>query len=139
MSLSWRNRSLREAFPYNNKYKYLLHDRDAKFGEAVNEAIAAIGLSAARTSFRSPYQNGVAERWVESCRRDLLDHVIPLNEKHLKRLLSEYVCHYHEDRTHLSLKKDTPASRKTAVMTPDSRIVSLPRVGGLHHRYDLTA
>jgi transposase InsO family protein len=135
----WITQQLREAFPYDNKHKYLIDDRDAKFGEAVNEAIAAIGLSAARTSFRSPWQNGVAERWVESCRRDLLDHVIPLNERHLRRLLSEYVRYYHEDRTHLSLKKDTPASRTTAVMKPGSRIVSLPRVGGLHHRYDLAA
>jgi putative transposase len=108
----WITQQLREAFPYDNKHKYLIHDRDAKFGDAVNEAIAAIGLSAAKTFFRSPWQNGVAERWVESCRRDLLDHVVPLNERHLRRLLSEYVRYYHEDRTHLSLKKDTPASRK---------------------------
>jgi transposase InsO family protein len=62
-----------------------------------------------RTAFRSPWQNGVAERWVGTCRRDLLDHVIVLNEQHLKRLLSEYVRHYHEDRTHLGLAKDTPS------------------------------
>ena len=135
----WIAQQLREAFPYNDKYKYLIHDRDAKFGEVVNEAVSAIGLSPTRTSFRSPWQNGIAERWVGSCRRDLLDHVIPLNERHLKRLLSEYVRYYHEDRIHLSLKKDTPASRKAAVMKPGLRFVSLPGVGGLHHRYDLAA
>ena len=58
-----------------------------------------------------PWQNGVAERWVQSCRRDLLDHVIPLNERHLMRLLSDYVRYYHEDRTHLGLGKETPFGR----------------------------
>jgi transposase InsO family protein len=56
-------------------------------------------------------QNGVAERWVESCRRDLLDHIIAMNERHLKRLLSEYIRYYHEDRTHLGLGKATPENR----------------------------
>jgi hypothetical protein len=63
---------------------------------------------------RSPWQNGVAEGWVGSCRRDLLDHVIPLNERHLKRLLSEYTRYYHYDRTHLGLEKDTPGRRPAA-------------------------
>src|SRR4030095_4664267 len=104
----WISQQLREAFPYDDKHKYLIHDRDAKFGDAANEAIAAIGLWPARTSFRSPWQNGIAERWVASCRRDLLDHIIPFNEKHLKRLIAEYVYYYHGDRTYLGLDKDTP-------------------------------
>ncbi len=90
----WITQQLREAFPYDPCHRYLVHDRDAKFGEAVCDAVATVGLRAVRTSFRSPWQNGVAERWVGSCRRDLLDHVIPLNEKHLKRLLSEYIRYY---------------------------------------------
>ena len=64
----------------------------------------SFGIQPKRTSFRSPWQNGVGERWVGSCRRDLLDHVIVLNERHLKRLLSEYVLYYHKDRTHLALE-----------------------------------
>jgi hypothetical protein len=68
-----------------------------------------------QTAFRSPWQNGVAERWVGSCRRDLLDHVIILNERHLKRLMSSYLLYYHEDRTHPGLAKDTPASRPTEI------------------------
>jgi putative transposase len=69
-------------------------------------AVTGLGSQPIRTAFRSPWQNGVAERWVGSCRRDLLDHVIVLNEQHLKRLMSEYVRYYHEDRTHLGLAKD---------------------------------
>lgn len=135
----WIAQQLREAFPYDDKHKFLIHDRDAKFGEVVKEAVSAIGLSPTRTSFRSPWQNGIAERWVGSCRQDLLDHVIPLNEKHLKRILLEYIRYYHEDRTHLGLKKDTPICRVKAKAGGDPQIMSAARLGGLHHRYDLAA
>ena len=74
-----------------------------------------------------------------SCRRDLLDHVIILNERHLKRLMSEYVRYYHEDRTHLGLAKDTPAGRPTAIRSVESKIRCFPRLGGLHHRYAVAA
>lgn len=134
----WITQQLREALPYDHKYKYLILDRDAKFGQAV-DAVETIGPKAVRTSFRSPWQNGIAERWVGSCRRDLLDHVVPLNERHLKRLLSEYVRYYHEDRTHLGLEKDTPNRRLTAGIGHRSHVVSSPRLGGLHHPYDLAA
>ena len=73
--------------------------------------VRSLGRRPIQTSFESPWQNGVAERWVESCRRDLLDHVIAFNEAHLKRLLAEYVRYYHEDRTHLGLQKRTPGNR----------------------------
>lgn len=93
----WITQQLREAFPYDLKHKYLIHDRDSKFGEAVSEALTAMGLTAMSPAFRSPWQNGVAERWVGSCRRELLDHVIPLGERHFKRLLLEYVGYYHSE------------------------------------------
>ena len=75
-----------------------------------------------------------------SCRRDLLDHVIILNERHLKRLMSAYLLYYHQDRTHLGLAKDTPASRPTEISSARERkIQSFPRLGGLHHRYAVAA
>ena len=75
-----------------------------------------------------------------SCRRDLLDHVIVLNEQHLKRLMSSYVLYYHEDRTHLGLAKDTPAGRPTEIRSArENKIQSFPRLGGLHHRYAVAA
>jgi transposase InsO family protein len=76
-------------FPTIQNAKYLIYDRDAKFGSQVSELVASLNLKTVRTSFRSPWQNGVAERWVGSCRRDLLDHVMPLGESHLKRLLAD--------------------------------------------------
>jgi putative transposase len=79
----------------------------------------------------------VAERWIESCRRDLLDHIIPLNELHLKRLLADYVGYYHDDRTHLGLEKGTPDRRTRSIAS--GCILSRERIGGLHHRYDRAA
>ncbi len=85
----WVAQQLREAFPYCSSHRYLIFDRDAKFGFETLEAVKTIGSEPVRTSFRSPSQNGVAERWVESCRRDLSDHVIVRNERHLRRLLGD--------------------------------------------------
>jgi transposase InsO family protein len=74
----------------------------------------SLGIQPMRTSSRSPWQNGVAERWVGNCRRDLLGHVIVLNKQHLKRLMNDYIRYYHEDRTHLALEGNAcrPRSRK---------------------------
>jgi putative transposase len=106
----------------------------------VIDTVKSFGIQPERTSFRSPWQNGVAERWIGSCRRDLIDHVIVVNEGHLKRLMKEYISYYHEDRTHLTLEKGNPAHRHGAKNSDaGSRVVSMPRLGGLHHRYDLAA
>ena len=93
-----------------------------------------------RTAFRSPWQNGVAERWVGSIRRELLDHVIVMNERHLRRLVRDYVRYYNEDQTHMALGKQTPVMRTVAPPVPISaKVRALPRLGGLHHRYEVAA
>ena len=136
----WVVQQLREAWAYIQPHRFLRFDRDAKFGVEVVSALRNMGSEPTRTAFRCPWQNGVAERWVGSCRRDLLDHVIILNEWHLKRLMASYLLYYHEDRTHLGLAKDTPAGRVTEIRSePGSDIQSLPRLGGLHHRYAVSA
>jgi len=139
-SALWIVQQMREAWPYASAQKLLLSDRDAKVGNEVICAAKNVGTEPIRTTFRSPWQNGVAERWVGSCRRDLLDHVIVLNERHLKRLMREYIRYYHEDRTHLGLAKDMPDGR---LVERDSvrerRIQSFARLGGLHHRYAVAA
>jgi len=134
---SWIVQQLREAFPFGAAPRFLIHDRDGKYGTEVPTAIRSLGTNPIRTSFRSPWQNGVAERWVESCRRDLLDHVIAVNESHLKRLLTEYVNYYHDDRTHLGLEKQTPKGRLRS--NGQGRVIAFPRLGGLHHRYERAA
>ena len=128
---------LRKAFPYESAAKFLIFDRDAKYGVEVPAMVGPLALRPVRTSYRSLWQNGIAERWVQSCRRDLLDHVITLNESHLKRLLSDYVRYYHEDRTHLGLAKGTPSRGVRSSASGD--IIVGARLGGLHHRYDRAA
>jgi putative transposase len=95
------------------------------------------GVKPKRTSPMSPWQNGIAERWIGSCRRELLDHVIALNESHLRRLIRDYISYYHEDRIHDSLEKDSPATRIVSNKPdPTANLISFARIGGLHHRYD---
>ena len=134
---TWIIQQLREAFPYRSSPRFLIFDRDSKYSVDVACAVRSMAIRPVRTSFESPWQNGVAERWVESCRRDLLDHIIAVNEHHLKRLLADYVRYYHDDRTHLGLGKGTPNCRTRS--TASGRVLSFPRLGGLHHRYDRAA
>ncbi len=137
---TWVIQQLREAFPYDSAPSYLIIDRGTQFNGEVIDTVKSFGIQPKRTSFRSPWQNGVAERWVGNCRRDLLDHVIVLNERHLKRLMTNYIGYYHDDRTHLGLAKETPAGRQAEKTTrADCNLLSMPRLGGLHHRYDLAA
>jgi hypothetical protein len=97
----WIAQQMRESWPYAPAHKFVLFDRDSKFRSNVASCAKDLGSEPVRTAFRSPWQNGVAERWVGSSRPDVLNHVIVLNEKHLKRLMAQYVRYYHEDRTQL--------------------------------------
>jgi hypothetical protein len=133
----WIAQQLREAFPFESSPRFLIFDRDGKYGAEVPAAVRSLKIRPVRTSFESPWQNGVAERWVESCRRDLLDQIIAVNERHLKRLLTDYVRYYHEDRTRLGMGKETPNNR--ARSAAPGRVISYERLGGLHHRYDRAA
>jgi putative transposase len=136
-SAAWVCQQLREAFPFDTALRYVLLDRDAIFSTEVCRVLEHMEVRPVRTSVQSPWQNGVAERWIGTCRRELLDHVIVLNEEHLRRLLREFVEYYHTDRTHLSLGKDPPIPRAVCVpSSPSATVVSLPRVDGLHHRYE---
>src|ERR1700674_1945498 len=133
----WVVQQLREAFPFESSPRFLIFDRDGKYGAEVPAAVRSLKIRPVRTCFESPWQNGVAERWIESCRRDLLDHIIAMNERHLKRLLAEYVHYYHEDRTHLGLGKGTANCRTRS--RASGRVLSQERLGGLHYRYDRAA
>ena len=133
---AWTAQQLREAFPDNDVPRFLLHDRDSAFA-AVSTTINGMGIQDVRTAPRAPWQNGYVERVIGSLRRDCLDHVIVLNETGLRRVLRQYVDYFNHSRTHLGLAKDTPVSR--LVSSGPGRIVVIPQVGGLHHRYDRLA
>jgi transposase InsO family protein len=111
-------------------------DRDSKFDADVVTFLKATGLKPKRTSVQAPWQNGIAERWLGSVRREILDHVIALNEQHLRRLIRDYVNYHHDDRIHDALEKDTPNRRPVEQKpTANSIVISMPRLGGLNHRY----
>jgi putative transposase len=132
----WVVQQLREAFPEAAPYRYAILDRDSKFDEEVVALLKATGLEPRRTSIRAPWRNGLAERWVGSCRREILDHVIALNEAHLRRLVHDYVTYHHQDRIHDSLAKDTPNKRPVEQRpAANSTVISIARLGGLQHRY----
>jgi transposase InsO family protein len=113
----WVVQQLRETFPEAGPYRYVVLDRDSKYDADVLGFLKATGLKPKRTSIRSPWQNGIVERWVGSCRREILDHVIALNEQHLRRLIDDYVSYHNYDRIHDSLER----TRRMAVRSIASR------------------
>ena len=132
---AWVMQQLRDAFPDQPKHRHLILDNDSIFSAELAHFISRLGIQPRRTALRSPWQNGIAERFVGSVRRELLDHVVVLGEDHLRRLLREYVDYYNHERVHTSLG-DAPEGRGVEER-PSGRgkVLSLPRVGGLHHRY----
>jgi len=131
---AWVIQQLCESFPYDSAPRHLIFDRDTIFSPAVVRFVRAMGTQPTRTAYRCPWQNPVAERWIGSCRRELLDHVVVLGERHLLRLIRSYLD---GDRPHLGLGKDAPDRRPvTPRPSPTAKVVALPRVGGLHHRYE---
>jgi putative transposase len=137
-SAAWTAQQIIEAFPEDTAPKYMIRDRDGIYGEEFRGRVERMGIEEVLTAPRSPWQNPYAERLVGSVRRECLDHVIVLGERHLHRILKAYFAYYHNSRTHLSLGKDAPEPR--AVQPPSiGRIVALPEVGGLHHRYERRA
>jgi len=127
---------LRDAFPFESVPRFLIFDRDATFSAGLTATTRSMLMEPTRTSYRSPWQNGVAERFVGTVRQELLDHVIVLNERHLRQLIEPFVASYNADLTHLGVGKDSPCGRPVEQRPgATTNVVSLPRVGGLHHRY----
>ena len=132
---AWTARQLLGAFPWDNAPRYLLRDRASAYGLEFSEMAKSMGIHEVLTAPQSPWQNAYLERLIGSIRRECLDHVIVLNETGLRRVLKSYFAYYEQSRTHLSLGKDAPISRP--IQPPAmGRIVQIPQVGGLHHRYE---
>ena len=131
---AWTTQQVIEAFGLRDVPQYLLRDRDAIYGEVFSRKVASIGLSEVITAPRSPWQNPCVERVIGSIRRECLDHAIILSERHLPRVIKDYVRYYNEARTHLSLDKDAPEGRPVHLPQVGG-IVSKPYCGGLHHEY----
>jgi putative transposase len=131
---AWTAQQIVDTFPDDTVPSYLLRDRDAIYGEAFRQRVKGMQIREVLTAARSPWQNPFAERLIGSIRRDCLDHVIVLSERHLRQVLTGYFAYYHRTRTHLSLTKDAPDQRP--VEPPElGKVVPIREVGGLHHRY----
>ena len=129
----WTTQQLVEAFPWETAPRYLLRDSDAVYGVLFSSRVQSLGMREVKTAPRSPWQNPYVERLIGTLRRECLDHVVVLNETHLRRLLRDYLAYYPRVRTHLSLEKDSPEPRPTERL--DQGRIEMPMVGGLHHRY----
>ena len=137
-SEEWTAQQIVDAFPWDTAPRYMLRDRDGIYGAYFKRRVAGLDIEQVPTAPRSPWQSPYVERVIGSIRRECLDHVIVLDERHLRRILREYVDYYHSCRTHLSLEKDAPEQRP--VQWPSmGRVTAIPKVGGLHHYYSRLA
>jgi putative transposase len=131
---AWTAQQIVDSFPDDTAPAYLLRDRDAIYGDSFRQRVKGMRIHEVLTAVRSPWQNPFAERLIGSIRRECLDHVVVLGERHLRRTLTAYFAYYHRSRTHLALDKDAPDVRP--IELPEAgRILPIPEVGGLHHRY----
>ncbi len=131
---AWTAQQIVNAFPDDSAPSFLLRDRDSIYGDAFRQRLKGMGIGEVLTAAHSPWQNPFAERLIGSIRRECLNHVLVLGERHLRRTLTRYFAYYHRARTHLSLDKDAPDGRP--VERRDlGRVIPIPEVGGLHHRY----
>jgi transposase InsO family protein len=130
----WTAQQIVEAFPFDTAPSYLIRDGDGIYGERVTRRMKSLGINEVITAPASPWQNAYAERVIGTLRRELLDHVIVLNERHLKRLMSSYLDYYHPWRTPQPLNGYAPDGRPLGAAEPGD-VVEFPAVHGLHHVY----
>ena len=135
---AWTAQQVVDAFPWDEAPRYLLRDRDRIYGTSFRQRVRHMGIEEVLIAPKSPWQNPYVERLIGSIRRECLDHVIVLHQRHLRRLLTEYFRYYHRWRTHRALDMDTPIPRQ--VQPPKvGPVWEVPEVGGLHHHYERRA
>jgi putative transposase len=134
----WAAQQIINAFPYEEAPRFLIRDHDGIYGEYFKKRVEDVGIEEVPIAPRSPWQNPYCERVIGSIRRECLDHMIILNEDHLRRILKSYFQYYHNSRPHLSLDRNSPTPR--GVEPPSQgEVISTGQVGGLHHRYSRAA
>jgi transposase InsO family protein len=142
----WTLQQFRETIPVDHGYRYLIHDRDSIFSNQVDQGVRHMGLRVLKTPVRTPVAHTICERVIGTLRRECLDFVIPLNDRHLYRILQQWVAHYNEGRPHMSLGPGIPQPRPVLPGLPQAvrhlipmgqRIVARSVLSGLHHDYGL--
>jgi transposase InsO family protein len=141
-SSAWVTQQIREATPYGTAPKYLIHDNDCIFVDrSFQNFLANANINVKKTSFHSPWQNGICERLVGIIRQELLNHIIPFSQRHLEALLKEFVFYYNTVRTHQGIKCQTPISSDKLSNTSIEETILIPEpiLGGLYHSYQKAA
>ena len=139
----WTIQQFRELLAFDHPYQYVIHDRDAIFSKKLDQELRGFGVRALRTPVRAPKANAYFERLVGTLRRECLDYLIPVNEKHLKRILGQFIEHYNHGRPHSALGPGIP--ELTTDQIPNAanrhrlpvgyRVAAKAVLGGLHHEY----
>ena len=139
-SEKWTAQQLRNATPLGQGPQFIIRDRDDKFGADFDRAAKGAGIRVIRTAVKAPLMNSVCERYLGSVRREALDHVIILGERHMRRVLGEYAFRYHNaSRPHQGLAQRIPVSTLRQSCSDASKVVAIPVLGGLHHDYRVAA
>jgi len=135
---AWTAQQLREATPWGTTPRFLIRDRDAKYGEAFDETAAGANIRVLTTPFRAPNANAHCERVIGTVRRECLDHVVITSERQLLAVLTEYRRYYNRARPHQGIGQRVPEGTEPSLRN-DGRVVEIPAVGGLHHEYRIAA
>jgi transposase InsO family protein len=146
----WVTQQLKEATPFDHKPKYLIRDRDSRFGHQFDTIAKASGIEVVKTAYRTPKMNSICERFLGSAKRECLDHLFILSERHLARVLKEYVEYFNHCRPHQGINQALPVPQipgtfpdkgeaSTIQLTESGKIIALPVLGGLHHSYQRAA
>jgi len=142
---SWTKQQFREVMMDEQSYRFVLHDRDRIYSSELDSTLKAMDLKVLKTPFQAPQANAFCERLIGTVRRECLDFLIPLNERHLRSLLKEWVTHYNRGRPHASLGPGIPDLRSGQQQARlcghripiDQQVVAKAILGGLHHEYSL--
>jgi len=136
---AWVAQQLREATPFNEHPRFLIRDNDAKYGAQFEQVAASSGIRTLRTPIRAPRANAVCERFLGSVRRECLDHMLVLGERHLTRVLHEYAAYFNRDRPHQALAQATPEPPRNVAGQQAGPVRAVSILGGLHHTYQRAA
>jgi putative transposase len=136
---AWVWRQLVEATAWGRRPKHLIRDRDAVYGGDFRDRAKALGIETVLTPVRAPRANAIAERLIGTLRRECLDYVVPVDERHLRTILGEYVDYYNTARPHRTLQLDTPRPQPRPRTGLSHSVRSRPVLGGLHHVYERAA
>jgi len=139
--MEWVILQLKEAMPFGKQPRFMFRDNDGIYGNGVGAFLKMCGIEEVRTAYHSPWQNPFVERFFGTLRRELLNHLVPINEEHCYCMIKEFIeDYYHSERPHMGLDGDTPISRsRPAASTSVTQLRAIPILGGLHHRYQRAA